>query len=436
MNTTISSTAANEWRLHWPMIVASTVGVTLSSFWSYSIGVMIAPIERESGWSRAEISSGPLILAILALFLVPVVGSAIDRVGPRRIALAGVALFCATLACLSFATASIISWWLLWALMSVGAMSILPTLWSAAVTSFFDRSRGLALAVVLCGTGVGGAVVPMLTNFFVERYGWRGAYIGLAIVGFLVAYPVVLILFTSASDDRRKANDSKHAHPVPAPIGAGNSVWSTLGSLQYLKLVSAATFLCLASSAAISNAVPVLVSQGFTSASASRIAGFVGLGAIVGRLCGGYLLDRMDATRVAGVCALAPILTAILLLRFAGSFVASGVAFAALGLSIGTEFDACAYLVARLFGLSNFGARFGVINGLMLFTTGVAPILANHIYDLTGSYNLLLWALIPAFATASFLFFRLGPDPRSPGSAGETSAGLNGSNTAGTNPGI
>jgi hypothetical protein len=84
------------------------------------------------------------------------------------------------------------------------------------------------------------------------------------------------------------------------------------------------------------------------------------------------------------------------------------VAFVALGLAIGTEFDACAYLVAKLFGLHSFGKLFGIINGLMLFTTGVAPILANHIYDVTASYTLLLWMLIPSFALASFFFYRLG----------------------------
>lgn len=55
----------------------------------------------------------------------------------------------------------------------------------------------------------------------------------------------------------------------------------------------------------------------------------------------------------------------------------SSIACAVLGLSVGTEVDACAYLVARHFGMRSFGAMFGTINGLLLFTNGVAPLLSN-----------------------------------------------------------
>jgi MFS family permease len=396
----------SEWR-NWPMLVACLAGVTLSSFQTYSLGVMIGPLEQEYGWSRAQISSGPLILAMLALFVVPMIGAGIDRIGPRRIALFGVTFFCASLAALSLAGPSILSWWLLWIPMAFGAMAVLPTLWTAAVNSFFDRNRGLALAIALCGSGVGGAIVPMLTNALVEDYGWRGGYIGIAAIGFVVVFPLVLLLFTSATD-RRRAVDP---HAAPARSLAGVSAREGFRSVRYAKLAGAAVLLSVAAAALVANAVPILVSHGFARGSAAGIAGLVGIGAIVGRLGGGYLLDRLDANRVAGIAVLAPVATAALLIALPGSATAASAGFLVMGLAIGTEVDACAYLAVRHFGLRSFGALFGAINGFMIFGNGLAPMLANHVYDVTKSYTPMLWALIPAFLLSSLLFFLLGAYP-------------------------
>lgn len=69
-----------EWR-HWPALLASTLGITLAMMYVYSLGVMIAPLEAQFGWTRAQITSGPMVLAVLCLFLAPVMGLAIDRFG-------------------------------------------------------------------------------------------------------------------------------------------------------------------------------------------------------------------------------------------------------------------------------------------------------------------------------------------------------------------
>jgi MFS family permease len=75
------------------------------------------------------------IISMIALIAAPMVGLLVDRIGPRRIALFGVLLFCSTLAGLSTATPNIVSWWSLWALLAVGNMFILPTIWAQAINA-------------------------------------------------------------------------------------------------------------------------------------------------------------------------------------------------------------------------------------------------------------------------------------------------------------
>lgn len=409
MKATVTRTPANEWQQNWGPLLAAVSGVMLSTVHGYSLGVMIGPLEKEYGWTRAEISSGPMILAVIALVVASLVGVTVDRVGPRRIALGGVAVFCTALAALSLATPSIVSWWLLWVVLSVSAMFIAPMVWTAAVSSLFFRNRGFALAITLCGTGLGAAIVPSLTNALVEGYGWRGAYVGLGIIFAAIVLPLVFFLFSSATDRHRALNLGGRA--TPAATLPGMSAREGFRSARFLKLAGASLMVALATCAVTANAVPILMSDGFDSTTAAGIAGLVGIGAIIGRLGGGYLLDRLDAKKVAACSVLMPIVTAMVLLAMPGSLFWATAALLFLGLALGTELDACAYLATRHLGLRNFGTLFGFINGLLVFGNGLAPLLANYAYDVTHSYSLVLWSMVPSCLISALLFLLLGPYP-------------------------
>lgn len=400
---TADAGAASEWRDNWRVLPPSLAGVMLCAVHGYSLGVMVAPLEHEFGWSRAAITSGPFIIALIALWAAPLSGYAIDRLGPRRIGLAGVALFCGALALLSQATASVVSWWLLWALLGFASMFILPTVWTAAIASRFSRHRGMALAIALCGTGITAAIVPMLTDWLVTRQGWRGAYLSLAAICFVVVFPLVLLLFRGRSDMQGAAPRTHRLSRV--------ELRAAIAEPRFLRLAAAVTVFSFALCALTVNAVPVLTGRGFGHAEAAQIAGLIGIGSVCGQLGGGYLLDRIDARKVAAGSVVAPILAALLLLASPDSTAAARVACLLVGLASGTEYDATAYLAARHFGMRNFGTLFGVISGLLLFTSGVAPLAANYAYDVTHSYDSVLWVQLPLGLVSALLFLALGAYP-------------------------
>lgn len=395
----------SELRRHWRVLPPSLAGITLCAVHGYSLGVMIAPLEAEFGWSRASISGGLFLIAMLALFCAPLTGHAVDRFGPRRIALFGVTIYCSLLASLSFATDDVRTWWLLWGLLGIGNMLILPTVWTKAINARFDKARGIALAIALCGTGLAAAVIPILGQWLVAGWGWRGAYVGLAGLGFLLAFPLAWFLFDPPAAAGAQAPEPTAAYASGVTAAEGYRMAS------FIKLAGAIWLFSLMICALTTNAVPVMMAQGLTPATAAATAGLVGVGSITGRLLGGYLLDRFDAASIAAVSVLMPIGTVALLLAFPGSTGAAAAAALVLGLAVGTEVDCCAYLAARHFGTRAFGALFGTMNGLMLFGNGIAPVVANHVYDVTLSYNLVLWAQIPGCILTAALFLWLGPYP-------------------------
>jgi MFS family permease len=266
------------------------------------------------------------------------------------------------------------------------------------------------LALALCGTGLSLALVPPTTNYLVEHYGWRGAYVAPAVVMLAIAFPLTFIFFRSAHDNHRKAIKASGSTVTIVAL-TGVTARAGFGSARFVKLTAAVTLFNLVVAGLIANEVPILIVFGLSPAKAAAVGGLVGIGAIIGRLAGGILLDRFDAKKVAAISVMTPCLTVALLLGAPGSIPATMAASLMLGLACGTELDACAYLAARHFGLRNFATLFGTINGLVIFASGLGPMLANLVFDTTRSYHLFLWLVVPSLAITALLFLKLGRYP-------------------------
>jgi hypothetical protein len=107
-----------------------------------------------------------------------------------------------------------------------------------------------------------------------------------------------------------------------------------------------------------------------------------------------------------------PIAPSVLLLSMPNSMAAAVAAVLILGVSMGAELDAVAYLTTRHFGLRSFGVLFGTIGGLQAMATSLGPMIANHIYDVTAKYVLAIWLFIPTCLLGAGLFLSLGRYPQ------------------------
>lgn len=400
---------AAEWRQHWPVVASAMAGLAAAHTHLYSMGVMIAPIENELGWSRAQITSGLFIISMILFPLSPVLGVAIDRFGPRRIALSGITIYCLGVASLSLTQQSIWSWWLLWILVGIGALFLTPTVWVTAITSLYSSSRGLALACLLSATGIMSFSGPLVTYFLVENFGWRMTYLLWGLISATISLPLLFFFFSSAKDKRRIAAVTDRNEPPLAHSGV--TFREGLGSISFFKLAIAGPVMAIVFTAFIVNIVPILTRSGIGTATAAAIAGVTGIAQIIGRLSSGFLIDRFDARLVGAMIVLFPVIAAALLIRFGGSPSFALIAVFFFGLAAGAELDVLAYLASCFFGARNFGAIFGAIIGMAALGSGLGPILGNLIFDHSGSYAPLLWGVIPLCLLSSYSFFSLGAYP-------------------------
>src|SRR5690606_4161925 len=368
------------------------------------------PLEREFGWSRAEISTGLSLVSVIGVFGAPLFGYLVNRLGSRRIALPGTVFLCASIAALSLATSSIWSWWGLWVLVALSTLFMKPTVWSTAVSSVFNKSRGLALAVVLSGTGLGSALAPIVANYLIEHFGWRGAYLGLGLGAAVLVVPTMWFLFFDARDRLRLSPAGTKA-TAPAML-TGWSMAEGFRARQFYQLWAAALITTLIVVGFVVHLVPLLGDAGISRATAVSLAGVVGIMSIIGRLTVGYLMDRLPGPPVGTISVSLPIVAALILLAFPGSVPAAVVAVAVLGLSVGGEYDAIIYLCSRFFGMRNFAALFGWIASGLLAGMGLGPVLAGWIDARWGSYEMFLVAVIPMGLLAGLMIATLGKYPR------------------------
>ncbi len=382
-----------EWRRGGLLALTATLGMFLGSINSYSIGVFIEPLQKEFGWSRSDIVLTLPLMAVLGMILAPIVGYLVDRFNARTIALPGTLVFCTAIASLSLVSGSLWAWWIAGLVVSAGQVLIKPTVWTAAVVGRFNRDRGLAQAVTLCGIGLAATFTPFIVEWAIRHHGWRMTYVLMGGVGAAIVFPMALLFFF---DDRR----DRKAPVVRIPW---SSLLADLRSSLFIRLVLSAILVTAAINTMTLNFVPLMSSLGMERSSAAAVAGVLGLSSVTGRFFGGFLLDRMDGRVVGAFCYTLPITACAYLLLGPINIPSACVVAAILGLSIGAEFDVMAYLVSRYFGLQRYGVMFGTSVGLVTLASGIGVFVSNWAFDVTGSYRLGLICVMPVLAIAAVL---------------------------------
>lgn len=406
MSADFNADARREWREGWPLALSCLAGMAVGSIALYVLGPLIGPIEQETGWSRTQITFGVTVSTVTGALLSPIVGMLLDRFGPRRVGLPGAALALGTLTLISVFPQNYPLYLLLWFVMSIGAVGVMPTVWTTAIASSFDKARGLAMAVALCGSSASALIMPLLSTLVIDTYGWRAA---VPIINGMVALVVLPVLWWGLHSraDEKRTDETLPLHEAPVLTGVTN-VRDAVFSWQFFKIAGAASLFTAIGIGLVTSMVPVMTSLGFPRTEAAAIAGLVGLASFVGRISTGFLIDRFNSDVVAGTLVLFPVISCLLLLNVDGSVMVASIAVFLLGLSLGAEVDVVAYLAAEKFGTARYGTIFGFINAGWFLATAIGPLLISLSYDMNGNYEQVIKIGIPLFLIVSLLLYTVG----------------------------
>jgi len=406
-----------EFKYGWPVVTSSAVGIGLgmSPLPFYTIGVFVAPLGKEFGWNVADILLSILFFSVAALFASPLVGYMTDKIGPRKTILTSIITFAIGFGAFSLNTGSYTLYLTLWVLLAFLGAGTLPITWTKAINSWFSKKRGLALGLSLLGTGLFGAVAKLYASFLIENYGWQVAYLGLAALPILIAFPLAFFFFRMSSDPvvEDKYNQMKqdlNIHNVitdPKDL-PGKDLKGALKDYRFWILAFAFIPISFAIGGPIPNFESILDHKGFSVTDGVFLASLVGYSVVIGRLVGGYLLDKLWAPAVAFVIFMIPIVACFMFRQPELSYTSAAIAIAIIGVSAGVEYDLLAFLVSKYFGLKSYGAIYGTIYGFFALGAGFGPYIFGKSFVATGSYNTIFLYAAIAFVVGAIPLLFLG----------------------------
>ncbi len=406
--------ARREWRQHWPLVLAASIAFSFTSVMTAAAGLFMEPLSKEFGWSRTLLSSGISISSVTTFLFSPLFGVFIDRFGTRRMALPGLMLMALTIAGLSLLNGSTLMWFAMWTLYAVAALATKSTVWTAGVASAFDAGRGLALGLTLSGSALAQAITPPLTNYLIESYGWRTAFVWLGLGwGSIAILLCVFLLFDGYDASRRARAEKPETENARGPLlnVPGLSIAEAWRSMALWRIAISTFVIMLVTIGLVVHQIPILVEIGVDRTTAAFYAGMAGLAGVAGKLITGALLDRYPARWVGGLTLAATSLTFILLLVPDRTTPLIFTAMFINGYAAGTKLQIAGFLTSAYGGMRNFGAIFGTMASLIAAGSGLGPLVGGLVFDYYGNYDLFLIIGIVGTLISAFLIFGLGDYP-------------------------
>ena len=127
-------TSAQEWRAHWPLVLAATFGLSFGAMPAVTLGLFMQPLNAEFGWSASQVALGMTIFALITTPLTPFAGALVDRYGARAVGLPGIALTGLMFAAFAVMGGPLWHWFAVWVLYSLVSLGIRTPVWNSAVS--------------------------------------------------------------------------------------------------------------------------------------------------------------------------------------------------------------------------------------------------------------------------------------------------------------
>ncbi len=267
-------------------------------------GVLMGPLEKEFGWSAAEISSALAIRLVLFGLLGPFAAAFINRFGMRRVAFVALGIIGTGI----FGSLFMREVWqlaLLWGIVvGIGTGMTALVLGATVATRWFAERRGLVMGMLTASTATGQLVFLPLLASLSENHGWRSA---LTLILSLIATAMVLVLILMRdrpSDVGLKPYGAKgELAPPPAPLGFGAMLASPLLALRDASRTSTfwvlfgTFFVCGASTNGLvqTHFISLCGDYGMPAVTAAGMLAAIGIFDFVGTVGSGWLSDRFDS---------------------------------------------------------------------------------------------------------------------------------------------
>jgi sugar phosphate permease len=276
------------------LISAGTVGAP---------GVFIVPLQKEFGWTTAEISSALSIRFILFGLMAPFAAALLNRYGLRNITLLALLVVVSGLIA-SLAMTQVWQLVLLWGVViGLGTGMTALVLGATIAARWFVARRGLVIGILTASVATGQLVFLPLLASLTEKYGWRIALALVCVMLGIAAFAVLMVMRDRPSDVGLRPYGDEGTDPLPAPPSNTTPIMAAaLGTLRDASktgvfwILFATFFICGASTNGLIQVhlIPMCLDFGIPQVQAAGLLAAMGIFDFVGTIASGWLSDRYD----------------------------------------------------------------------------------------------------------------------------------------------
>ncbi len=352
----------------------------------YVLPIFLKPLQVEQGWSEVMVSAAATVYFSVSGLTAVFLGSAVDRIDPRRFIVIGLI---GMGACLSLIGRINQLWQLfaVYALMAIFFAMAAHVPVSTIVTRWWVVKRARAMSIAYSFISVGGFIFAPSGTWLLGRggLGLAGPVLGALVV--VIALPFVLLLVVSEPGDVGLHPDGDASAPLPAGMSDQTRVWTRGEALR----TGAMWRLTIGFLLVFTSQVGYLVHQvafletRYSTGTAAFAVSFTALGSATARLVVGSFADRINKRHLT-VALILTQASAVLGLQVSQSLIIDMMLVLVFGFTMGNIFMMHSLLTSEIYGMTSFGTIFGLSSAIAQTGSGAGPLLIGLLRTSFDSY--------------------------------------------------
>jgi len=301
-------------------------------------------------------------------------------------------------------------------LSAIGLGGTSVPLFSALMSKWFEKNRGLVISLAISGYCIGQFVlVPLLTTS-VSGYGWRASHFWIGLIILVVNITLALVVIKGDPDDlgqkpfgqkgevkgnQKNKDSSSDMNPPDMGLKDAMGTWSFWLFLIAMSICGSGDFLVSI------HLIPLVTDHNISPATAGNMLAWFGLMSLAGILVAGPASDLIGNKIPIAITFVLRIFLFLLILK-----VQTLLSFYIFSLGFGFTFLITAPLIptlmGKLYGFANVGLLTGFISTVHHSAGGLWAYVGGLIFDHTGSYQLafILSAIMALAALFCSLFIK------------------------------
>jgi MFS family permease len=386
---------------------AGTAAAVGPQMYLATIGVFVAPIVQQTGFGRTTVTGSFSVAAVGMVIGLIIVSQLVDRYAARYILLPAFVLFAASLMSIGLMPPVEAVYFIPCFFVGFfGAGTTVPA--TRVVIGWFDNNRALAVGLVTGIIGLGAALSPLLAGALIDSVGWRLAYVFMGVIAASVSVAMILLFVRGRAERHvrgRLVNEAQVGDRDVSLELPGSTLREALHTRQFWGIALGLSMVGVVVYGLQVHLVPMMTDRGLSADQAGSLLVIFGLASLVGRVSGGFVIDRVHGSIVGPIVILAPILGMFFLHP---PFPAAAIAVAFIGVAFGIEGDLLALLITRYLGTRNFGSIFGPVQAVFILGSAVGPLLLGLGFDEFGSYDPVMPVLMGVLVVGALCIATLG----------------------------